>query len=180
MASAADDSAAKPAPYKLHVVDKRDTLMGLSLKYGISADIIRRANDLPTDNLSTMRELRIPLSTDSNVLDPKGSETSKNAMIRRFRVANDLTEAEARAYLSIADWNYEQAQKEFGQGEAFEAASARPGPVASNPANIPASGESDAASDSMPLLSGGSAASTSVLRESATTAAIRRRHPASQ
>ena len=119
-----EEATSKPnlEEYRIHTVDKRDTLLGLSLKYGISQDAIRRCNDMPTDNLATFKTLQIPLTKEYKMKLPVGEGESHAAMLRKFRVTNDLSEPEARAYLELAEWNLEQAQAFYVKDVAFERA----------------------------------------------------------
>jgi len=47
------------AAYDYHSVRKGDTLYGLSKRYGVSVEQIRKLNDLQSDNLSIGQKLKI-------------------------------------------------------------------------------------------------------------------------
>jgi len=104
---------------QIHTIEKRDTLLGLSLKYGVSVSELKLANDIPftSDNLhSCGPTLRIPLGGKSEIGDGKTNETkeeSDRAILRRFRVTHNLEEAEAKYYLSLCDNDFEKATIEL-------------------------------------------------------------------
>lgn len=54
-------------PYLAHVVIEKDTLMKLSLKYGVSIPSIKRANQLMTDEIFQYKELLIPIIPKMNI-----------------------------------------------------------------------------------------------------------------
>jgi LysM repeat protein len=114
-------AAAAEAGYLLHTVERRDTLDGLALKYGVSKGDIKQANDLPTDNIFTCRTLRIPTGRSRGVLAGGGGSESRPAMVRRFRVNNQLSEPEAVYYLESADYVYATAEAALRKDLAAEA-----------------------------------------------------------
>jgi LysM repeat protein len=62
----------------LHVVTKLDTLIGLSLKYNVSTDEIRKANFMMDDRLTSFRELWIPQDSEQgNVVIVKQEEVQQ-------------------------------------------------------------------------------------------------------
>jgi len=105
--------------FHIHTLEKRDTLLGLSLKYGVSVSELKLANDIPftSDNLhSCGPTLRIPLGGKSEIGDGHSTQTkeeSDRAILRRFRVTHNLEEAEAKYYLSLCDNDFEKATIEL-------------------------------------------------------------------
>jgi hypothetical protein len=99
-AAAPDDGGG----FIVHTVTPSDTLEGLALRYRVTPLEIRVANDLPTSNLATMRELRIPTGRGP-LRPPPPKVESREAVMRRFRVTHGLEEAEARYYLEAAEYN---------------------------------------------------------------------------
>lgn len=106
--------------YELHKIEKRDTLLGLSLKYGVAVSELKLANDIPftSDNLhSCGPTLRIPVGGKSGfgtaTVSSENKEESERAILRRFRVTHGLEEAEAKYYLSIGEGDFEKATKEL-------------------------------------------------------------------
>ena len=103
----------------IHTLEKRDTLLGLSLKYGVSVSELKLANDIPftSDNLhSCGPTLRIPLGGKSEIGDGHSIQTkeeSDRAILRRFRVTHNLEEAEAKYYLSLCNNDFEKATIEL-------------------------------------------------------------------
>jgi len=66
------------AAYDYHSVRKGDTLYGLSKRYGVSVEQIRKLNDLQSDNLSIGQKLKIkeqakpkPAASQPNPSEPK-------------------------------------------------------------------------------------------------------------
>lgn len=134
-----DGSAAKPAAaaaasaagdgFLVHTVEKRDTLMGLSLRYGVTITDIRVANDLPSENIAFLKTLRIPVRGGKAAAAavpraPVGERDSERSLIRRLAVTHRLSEAEAKYYLEEAAWDYDAAEREFLKEASFEAAHA--------------------------------------------------------
>jgi len=107
--------------FELHKIEKRDTLLGLSLKYGVAVSELKLANDIPftSDNLhSCGPTLRIPVGGKSGfgtaaTVSAENKEESERAILRRFRVTHGLEEAEAKYYLSIGEGDFEKATKEL-------------------------------------------------------------------
>ena len=106
--------------FELHKIEKRDTLLGLSLKYGVAVSELKLANDIPftSDNLhSCGPTLRIPVGGKSGfgtaTVSSENKEESERALLRRFRVTHGLEEAEAKYYLSIGEGDFEKATKEL-------------------------------------------------------------------
>lgn len=123
-AAAVDDAAAAPAPppYFVHPVLRSDSIVGLSFRYGISPAEIRLANDLPSDNIHTVRELRIPRGRAVPLPSRAAGEDTQAAAVRRFRVTHRLTPAEARYYLSESEWDETRAAALLASELAWEAA----------------------------------------------------------
>ena len=115
--------SAQPPRFIEHRLEKRDTLLGLSLRYGVSAAELRLANDMPqsSDNLSACGPtLRVPAAASGRAGAPSGRPAapeaeSARAVLRRFRVAHALLEAEAKYYLSLCDGDFDAASRELAQ-----------------------------------------------------------------
>jgi len=116
-------SCSDPAPEmpKLvrHRVTTLDTLLGLSLKYGVSVDLIKQANRMGSESVFQYKFLDIPnptklpsqeeIEADQKNLPKEGKE---GIMISRFlRMASSKDEAEARFYLEECGWDVNKAVK---------------------------------------------------------------------
>jgi hypothetical protein len=114
--------------FLIHTVSKSDTIMGLSMQYGVSTTEIRALNDLHSENLATMSTLRIPNSKLATLsIDAVESHAS---MVRRFRVANNISDAEATFYLDDAAWNFLAAHRQLKIDMEFEASALTSGSTA--------------------------------------------------
>jgi LysM repeat protein len=104
-----------------HQVSKSDTLLGLAFKYGVTVSEIRLANDLPSENLATTPTLRIPVSGTTRA--PVGAAESRAAQVRKFRVLQGVSEAEASYYIDEANGDYAAAELQLRRDLAFEKSS---------------------------------------------------------
>jgi LysM domain len=104
----------------LHEIKPRDTLFGLSLKYNISVQTIKLANDLTTDNLATVPGgyLRIPLS--GPIKKEESTALTNAAILRKFRVTHNISEPEAKYYLESCDYDYNRAELMLANDVSFE------------------------------------------------------------
>jgi hypothetical protein len=128
--------------------------MGLSLRYKTSISSIKLLNDLPTENINALKELKIPLKSVS-MAEKVDSGESKRALIRLFRVTHNLGEEESVYYLSSVDWDLTSAEALLKSELAFEAR------ALSTPSLV---------SDSLASIFGKSTSSTSSSSEKQTTA----------
>jgi LysM repeat protein len=101
-----------------HFVKKTDTLIGIAMQYGITkAQLIQANKGLSNDNLYAYYDIKIPIDRDQVTVEAKEpSEEEKlrerNRTLARFRRNQNVGEAEARYYLSEADFDYMKAVKE--------------------------------------------------------------------
>ena len=107
-----------------HVVGPRDTVMGLALRYGCTEASICAANDLCSNgslaSLGVAATLRIPATrAPLPRLTTSGGE-SEASRIRRFIAAAKCGEAEARFYLSDAEYDVGKALAAYAKDDAFE------------------------------------------------------------
>lgn len=116
------DVVPNPPPYIEHTVTKSDTLFGLSLKYGIHISEIKLLNDLATDNISYLKYLKIPQGKHRQPVLPDKSNLpdSKRTLLRKFKNTYNVSEKEAKYYLDMVDYNYDEAVKEYEQDLQFE------------------------------------------------------------
>jgi LysM repeat protein len=105
-----------------HPIDSRkDTLMGLSLKYGVSVSELRLVNNLPTENIGMLRELRIPKGTARVRPTATGVEDSRRSKLRKLQVEHGLSAEEATYYLEASGFDYTGAVAALRDDEAFDA-----------------------------------------------------------
>jgi LysM repeat protein len=60
-----------------------DTLVGISLKYGVSVDVLKRANNLLNHNIHHLRELLIPVDANFKLPSPPPASCAADA-IKQF------------------------------------------------------------------------------------------------
>jgi LysM repeat protein len=99
--------------YIKHHVRLTDTISGLSLKYKVSAEKIKRLNKIQTDKeLWTRPEIKIPIEGTIEIeINEEDNERIRDEMKRRLnnrfrRVTATRTEEEARYYLGNVTANY--------------------------------------------------------------------------
>lgn len=188
IAAATGIAAATDDEYIYHPVDKRDSLMAISLRYGISVADLKLVNNLPTENLAAVRTLKIPRDRARVVIAPATtSEDGKSAKVRRLialaigRVPGErLSEPEARFYLEDAGWDVDAALALWRRDEDFDAST---GGAASRAASAVAAGPAAAGSmaavvPTAPPISGGAGAAAPAERPSKPAESSRAELPA--
>ncbi len=118
-----------PAEDTLHFLDhERDSVLSLSLRYGVPAHALRRANNLHSDHLlAARRTVVIPgawygagVSLSPRPVEGEAEEARKGK-IRRFMVATKVADYEvAVLYLQAADYELEAAVGSFLEDERWE------------------------------------------------------------
>jgi len=109
-----------------HAVSPYDTLSGLSLKFGVKAGDLRRANGIFDDNaIHTMPMLLVPWKKGRKVPPPDLSLEERAALdqerkVKRFGDMVGCTPTEAKYYLEAANWDLEVAKAERNRDVAFE------------------------------------------------------------
>ena len=112
--SAALKGAGEDDDYIYHPVDKKkDTLMGLSLRYRVPIDVLKLHNNLPTENLVMLETARIPKNNARPRALSTGTVDSLDAKIRRFTRSQGTSEPEARLYLDDASGDYDLAVAQY-------------------------------------------------------------------
>eukprot|EP00005_Dracoamoeba_jomungandri_P014723 CAMPEP_0174265504 /NCGR_PEP_ID=MMETSP0439-20130205/26761_1 /TAXON_ID=0 /ORGANISM="Stereomyxa ramosa, Strain Chinc5" /LENGTH=201 /DNA_ID=CAMNT_0015351997 /DNA_START=575 /DNA_END=1177 /DNA_ORIENTATION=- len=102
-----------------HVVTVHDTLPGLALKYGVTVEAIKLANNLTLSSNSVFeyKTLKIPnprrLPTKKELQDTKPACGKEDIAISRFRNLMGATEWEAKYYLGENDWDVKSAVEEY-------------------------------------------------------------------
>lgn len=100
-----------------HVIQPTDTFQGLCLRYKVTPTELRRANCFSGSNLLLApNPLKIPLvhgvvQVAQEVL-MDGQPPSKDDMVYKLRMqcgADKLAKSEAKCYLELNDWNYNEA-----------------------------------------------------------------------
>lgn len=121
-----DPSLKSDDAFLVHAVTPLDTLLGLQLRYGVSAATLRRYNpQMVGDVFGHLPALRIPRGSSPT---PPPLPTSPDTQAKR-RLACDLfskrtkcTVDEARYYLEAAQWDANEALREYESDVAFEGA----------------------------------------------------------
>jgi len=114
-----------------HYVTDADTLIGLSFRYGVSAQSIRQLNRMPTDDVQAFSKLYIPrkgcqvncsdLESDSEEeeeglpqnLTDKEKLLFQKRMTMKLRAQTGISNEEATYYLSMYGWAFSTALKEY-------------------------------------------------------------------
>jgi len=120
---------AQDAPDVLHFVDpNNDSILSLSLRYGVPADALRRTNNLYADHLlAARRTVLIPgefykggVSLSPRPLEGEEEEIKKTKL-RKFMVKCKVAEYDvALLYLEQASYNLEQAITAYKADEDWE------------------------------------------------------------
>lgn len=107
-----------------HVNHRSDSLLGLSLRYGVPVPQIRRDNQLSVfnDSIKAYGELRIrrlpnaPHLLVTSVLDPKVLD------LQKLMKSTGLSKQESEYYMSMADHDFDAALAEYKEDLAWEKA----------------------------------------------------------
>ncbi|KAF2143307.1 uncharacterized protein K452DRAFT_247755 [Aplosporella prunicola CBS 121167] len=123
------EKSQKPAPDVLHFVNQdEDSILNLSLRYGVPADALRRTNKLFADHLLIGRKaILIPgeyykggVSLSPRPVEGEEEEARK-AKVRRWMVACKVAEYDiALLYLEQADYNLDTAIEAYKADERWE------------------------------------------------------------
>jgi LysM repeat protein len=115
-----------PDGFIKHFVNKNDTLIGISMRYGITKVQLIRANQgLAHDNLYAFYDVKIPIDRENITIEKKEEteedrQRERNKSIARFRRSQNVGEAEARFYLSENEFDVSKAIKERQADVEFE------------------------------------------------------------
>lgn len=58
-----------------YIVQRGDTLYGISKQFGVPIETIKRVNNLTSNNISINQELKIPVSQDTTTYTVKAGDT---------------------------------------------------------------------------------------------------------
>lgn len=108
-----------------HLVAKTDTLSGLSVRYGVKVDDIKRANNIIGDSIFERKFVDIPNPTripseeelSSRPIPKCGKDSTA---ISRFVLLAKCTPVEAKFYLTDHDWNFKEAMAAYKQDLEWE------------------------------------------------------------
>jgi LysM repeat protein len=101
----------------VHTILPRDTLAGLSLRYRVSQQELRRFNLLSTNNIQALKELKIPIKHNQPVVLQSPEE--EDVVVRRFINQTGCEKEEALFYLSEHDSDLSDALTAWSHDEAF-------------------------------------------------------------
>ncbi|KAL6056840.1 hypothetical protein QOT17_015867 [Balamuthia mandrillaris] len=124
------DSAKKELPAKpeedffYHTIQDTDTLQGLSLKYHVSREALKRVNNTSSDiQLMAMKQIRVPKSEHVKAPLPSPQQTeeqARRATFRKFKSRTECTDEEAKFYLQEAHYDLEKAMALWREDEDWE------------------------------------------------------------
>jgi len=123
--------------FLIHYISSKDTLVGISLKYNVKVDDIKRANNLFTGSLNERETLiilgvsKIPKDVEDPT-DEMKEERERQRVTKRFQLATKcVSPEEAKFYLEDCAFNVDEAIKRYK--EDTEWASKHPCPSSSAP-----------------------------------------------
>jgi hypothetical protein len=107
--------------YFLHRIKPSDTLEGLCLRYRVTQRAVMKLNHLSTKKIQFLKEIRIPLRSGepSPVMEDE-TETESNAerdLIQNFAQDTSATLREAKYYLQLSHYDYQEALREWREDE---------------------------------------------------------------
>jgi len=102
-----------------HVIEDADTLVGISLKYGVSIASLQRVNRLHGHQIMALKELLIPL-TESVTIPTKKAPDTKAEIMKEFKKKTKCEQEEAIYYMDLSGYNLEAALKEWEEDSSFE------------------------------------------------------------
>ncbi|SMR46153.1 unnamed protein product [Zymoseptoria tritici ST99CH_1E4] len=117
-----------PAEDVLHFIRPEDTVLSVSLAYGVPIDVLRKTNNLFSDHLLQARKtLLVPgeyykggVSLSPQPLESEEEEVKKTK-VRRWMVACKVAEYDvATLYLQQSEWNLEAAIDAYREDERWE------------------------------------------------------------
>ena len=122
------DGADATAGFVMHRVDPRlDSLTGLSIRYGVPVQQIRRDNGLSafTDSIKALDVMRIrrPSDAKSQLLAPRLDK--KELDLKKFMKATGLSKQESQYYMSISEDDFEVALAEWKSDMEWESANSK-------------------------------------------------------
>ncbi len=104
----ADLPTDKRLRWQRHAIKPGDTLSQIARRYGVTADVIRQANNLKGSSIRAGRHLKIPLSDGANFTTTASNGNAKQRLKYRVRKGDSLYKIARRFQVSIADlkrWN---------------------------------------------------------------------------
>jgi hypothetical protein len=101
----------------VHTILPCDTLAGLSLRYRVSQQELRRFNLLSTNNIQALKELKIPIKHNQPVVLQSPEE--EDVVVRRFINQTSCEKEEALFYLSEHEGDLSDALTAWSHDEAF-------------------------------------------------------------
>jgi len=103
----------------IHYISNRDTLVGLSLKYNVSVDEIKRANKMFSNNIHEHEKLIIPgvkhlPKSMSDMSDEMKQERYRQRVTKRFQLVTKCVDpAEAQFYMEDNDYSLDTAVQKY-------------------------------------------------------------------
>ncbi|KAI8807144.1 hypothetical protein BJ742DRAFT_813601 [Cladochytrium replicatum] len=111
-----DQSDATPSAGFWHTVTTKDTLVGISLRYGVPLDDLRRANRIfsSTDDIIARARLFIPGSNRTPPPSEEDPELRNKTLVKRFQIVSKCVDVdEAWAYMRASDFDLNAALETY-------------------------------------------------------------------
>lgn len=115
--------------YFVHQIRPSDTLEGICLKYHKTQREVMKLNHLSSKKIQFLTELRIPLNANEKPVLQNDEENTEETvsqidLCQRFAQETNLSVKEARYYLQLYSYNYEDAFNEWKAEEEWSQANA--------------------------------------------------------
>lgn len=111
------ETALNTQTFFLHRISPSDTLEGLCLKYNTTQRAVMKLNYLSTKKIQFLKEIRIPLSSELSFPAEEMQEAQTGNMeqdlIQKLAEETKISLNEAKYYLQLTDYSYEDALKEW-------------------------------------------------------------------
>jgi len=102
-----------------YTIQYGDTLVGIALRYEISASVLQRINRLSNQDISPLKTMLIPRSENSKSVTPKSVVTNRQS-INEFKKKTNCSQEEANYYMDEVQNNLEEALKLWEEDKKFE------------------------------------------------------------
>eukprot|EP01101_Sappina_pedata_P000675 TRINITY_DN1086_c0_g1_i1.p1 TRINITY_DN1086_c0_g1~~TRINITY_DN1086_c0_g1_i1.p1 ORF type:complete len:289 (-),score=102.75 TRINITY_DN1086_c0_g1_i1:124-990(-) len=105
-----------------HVIIPSDTLMGLSLKYGVQVNEIKSTNGLFSGNIHERSILKIPIKDASQIkFEGNKEDVMKRRLVNNFKKDTKILEdSEALFYLESSNFDVDEAMRCFMEDNQWE------------------------------------------------------------
>eukprot|EP01092_Planopodium_desertum_P012644 TRINITY_DN598_c0_g2_i1.p1 TRINITY_DN598_c0_g2~~TRINITY_DN598_c0_g2_i1.p1 ORF type:complete len:309 (+),score=-20.06 TRINITY_DN598_c0_g2_i1:62-988(+) len=124
--SAPPDEAFDETMYFKHVKEEGDTLLGLAIRYDIDVGELKRINRLFSDQMFQLSKfILIPKEKEALPMKDKKLEDKNSLLLSKFKRRTGCDLATAKYYLSMTEYKFDEALKEWNDDIAFEKSSGK-------------------------------------------------------